>query len=115
MEEPTALCEFCKKSLTEATILKHIGNSNQCKLHYGSRFSEMKKRKSNEKVQNWRKNNKEKELESQRKLYAKQPENKEKKRQYYEEKQTKLAKAEGWHYTQIMKTGNETLNKMMKM
>ena len=98
MENPNVLCEFCKKSFTKTTILKHIASNHLCKEHYGPRFLEMKKSRANEKKQNWRKLNKEKELEKQRILYAKNFEKKEKKRKYYEKKQSALAKKEGWRY-----------------
>ena len=98
MENQNILCEFCKKAFTKTTILRHIGKSHQCKLHYGSRFMEMKKSNNNEKMKKWREENKEKELKNQRELYAKNTEKKEKKRQNYEEKQSKLAKEEGRHY-----------------
>ena len=75
MENPNVLCEFCKKSFTKTTILKHIASNHLCKEHYGPRFLEMKKSRANEKKQNWRKLNKEKELENQRRLYAESSEN----------------------------------------
>ena len=75
MEVKTVLCEFCEKEYTEKTIIMHISKSNQCKLHYGSRFLEMKRTKNKEKVQNWRQvHGKEKELSRQRELYAKKVE-----------------------------------------
>ena len=88
-------CEFCKKSFTKATILKHIASSHLCKMHYGPRFLEMKKNKKKEKMQNWRKLNKEEKLKNQRKIHAESLEEKEKKTKYHEEKQSVLAKKEG--------------------
>ena len=56
-------CEFCKKSFDPATILRHIGQTIACKLHYGPRFLEMKRKKVKEKKQKWRRvHGKEKEL-----------------------------------------------------
>ena len=95
MEHPTFLCEFCKKKFTESTILKHIGTSPDCKSYYGSRFIEMKKTKSKEKIKKWRESNKEKELSQQRKIYGKSSEKKEKKRLYYEKKTIRLSQKGG--------------------
>ena len=68
-------CEFCKKSFTKATILKHIASSHLCKMHYGPRFLEMKRQKVKEKKQKWRQvHGKEKELRRKRELYAKKVE-----------------------------------------
>ena len=79
MENSNILCEFCKKVLTNSNILKHIASSHFCKLHYGQRYIDMKKKKANEKKQKWRKVNKEKELKRQRELYAECLEKKRKK------------------------------------
>ena len=38
-------CEFCKKSLTQTTILRHIGQTRACKAFYGPRFKKMKTEK----------------------------------------------------------------------
>ena len=98
MEASSVLCESCKEFFTEKALLNHIGHSTKCKLHYGSRFTEMKKGKSKEKLQKWRKENKEEELRRQREIYANDQEKREKKRQWYDEKQYKLAKEQGWNY-----------------
>ena len=98
METSNVLCESCKKPFQKGSILNHIGHSDICKSYYGPRFIEMKKKKQNEKKQQWRELNKEKELENQRRLYAESSEKKEKKRQNYEKKQSNLAEKEGWTY-----------------
>ena len=36
-------CEYCKKKLSDTTILRHIAKSEDCKNHYGTRFDEQKK------------------------------------------------------------------------
>ena len=104
-------CQFCKKSFTKATILKHIASSHLCKMHYGPRFLEMKKNKGKEKMQNWRKLNKEEKLEKQSKIYAASLEEKEKKTIHHEEKQSELAKKEGLKYETICKQRKEMAEK----
>ena len=97
--EKTVSCDYCSKELPESSILKHIGNSQACKVHYGPRFDKMKRKKNINKIKKWRKEKgKEKELKEQRELYAQDPEKKKKKKLYYQAKQAKLAKKEGWIY-----------------
>ena len=97
--EKTVSCDYCSKELPESSILKHIGNSQACKVHYGPRFDRMKRKKNINKIKKWRKEKgKEKELKEQRESYAKDPEKKKKKKLYYQAKQAKLAKKEGWIY-----------------
>ena len=97
--EKTVSCDYCSKELPESSILKHIGNSQACKVHYGPRFDRMKRKKNINKIKKWRKEKgKEKELKEQRESYAKDPEKKKKKKLYYQDKQAKLAKKEGWIY-----------------
>ena len=99
--EKTVSCDYCSKDLPESSILKHIGNTQACKVHYGPRFDKMKRKKDSNRVKKWRKEKekeKEKELERQRELYAQNPGKKEKKKLYYQDKQAKLAKKEGWIY-----------------
>ena len=85
-------CEFCKKSFVESTILRHIGQSNDCKAHYGKRFIEMKKEKAREKVYRSRQKmtmkEKKRSLKRKRISYAQNEELKEK-------KQTDLPREEG--------------------
>ena len=47
-------CEFCNKPFFQTTILRHIGQSTDCKKHYGPRFLEMKKEKGRNKVYKFR-------------------------------------------------------------
>ena len=108
--EKTVSCDYCSKELPESSILKHIGNSQACKVHYGPRFDRMKRKKNINKIKKWRKEKgKEKELKEQRELYAQDPEKKKKKqlyyqknkkkvKLYYQDKRAKLAKKEGWIY-----------------
>ena len=79
-------CEFCKKHWDSASLLKHIGNSKDCKSFYGSRFELLKKDHRRQRKQ-WSRRDigTEKELERKREKYASNPEEKEKKRKYYEE------------------------------
>ena len=75
MSATTISCEFCKKECTEKTIVMHISKRDECKLHYGSRFLEMKRQKVREKKQKWRQvHGKEKELRRKRELHAKKVE-----------------------------------------
>ena len=99
MDNQTVICDFCKKSLTSETILKHIGNRKKCAMHYGPKFTEMKRIKSHEKIKKWRQENRAKELKRQRELYSTKPEKKDEKRMYYEGKKSEKAKKEGWNYT----------------
>jgi hypothetical protein len=80
-------CEFCKKLFSKTSILVHIGKNESCKSHYGSRFDEQKrKEKCLRKQQSRKKLGKEKELKRQRESYA---QNKENKRQYFQDEQSK--------------------------
>ena len=76
------LCECCKKSFDPSKILKHIGNRKACKSFYGPRYSEMKRKKDNERKQNYRYNMTREKNEMinklQREKYAKNFERKEK-------------------------------------
>ena len=79
--EKTVSCDYCSKELPESSILKHIGNSQACKVHYGPRFDRMKRKKNINKIKKWRKEKgKEKELKEQRESYAKDPEKKKKRK-----------------------------------
>ena len=49
-------CESCKNSLTEATILRHIGQTQACKAYYGARFYKMKTKKDTLRKEKYRKN-----------------------------------------------------------
>ena len=90
-------CEFCKKIFSKSSILVHIGKNESCKSHYGNRFYDLKRKKNNEKKQRSRKKlGKENELKRQRELYAQDSKKKEKKRQNFQEKQSKLASDGGW-------------------
>ena len=102
-------CEFCKKLFSKSSILVHIGKNESCKSHYGNRFNELKRKKNNEKMQRSRKKHgTEKELKRQRELYAQDSKKKEKKQQDFQEKQSKLASAEGWQY----RTSNDVLEEI---
>ena len=46
--EKTVSCDYCSKELPESSILKHIGNSQACKVHYGPRFDRMKRKKKHQ-------------------------------------------------------------------
>ena len=86
------LCEFCKSSFFETTILRHLSKNQACKNHYGSRFEELKKKKDRERKQQSRlKLGKKEELERQREIYAQNSSIREKKRNNYQEKKAKLA------------------------
>ena len=88
--EKTVSCDYCSKELPESSILKHIGNSQACKVHYGPRFDRMKRKKDIIRIKKWRKEK----GKEQRELYAQDPEKKEKKKVYYQDKRAKLAKNE---------------------
>ena len=90
-------CEYCKKSYSKETILKHIGKKIDCKSFYGDRFEELKKQQQRDKKRNQRKiltKKKKKKILQKKRDYDQQPEKKEKKKQYYAEKKenTKEAK-----------------------
>ena len=50
-EESEVLCKFCKQRFESASILKHIGNNEECKLFYGPRFEAMKKDHKRQRMQ----------------------------------------------------------------
>ena len=81
-EELKTSCESCKKSFHPMTLLKHIGQSKDCKVFYGPRFKEMKKRQERERKQRYRNNmtseEKEKTLKRRRELHSQKPEIKKK-------------------------------------
>ena len=90
-------CEYCKKSYSKETILKHIGKKIDCKSFYGDRFEELKKQQQRDKKRNQREilsKKKKKNILQKQRDYDQQPEKKEKKKQYYAEKKetTKEAK-----------------------
>ena len=77
----------------------HVGKNESCKSHYGNRFYELKRKKTNERKQKSRKKlGKENELKRQREFYAQDSKKKEQKRQKFQEKQSKMASEEGWQY-----------------
>ena len=87
-------CEFCKKTFLQSTILRHIGQSIDCKAHYRQRFIEMKKEKARDKVN--RNRNKmtlkeqKKSLKKRRKSYAKNEQLKEQNRETYQKNKEKI-------------------------
>ena len=65
--------------------MKHIGNTEECKIFYGPRFEEMKKWHKTLRMRSYRKEDGiKKELEQQKKNYHSNPEVKERKNAYYE-------------------------------
>ena len=48
-------CEYCKKSYSKETILKHIGKKIDCKSFYEDRIEELKKQQQRDKKRNQRK------------------------------------------------------------
>ena len=106
-------CEFCKKSFSKPSILVHIGRNESCKSHYGNRFDELKRKKNNEKKQRSRKKlGTEKEYKRQRELYAQNSRKKEKKKQYSQEKQSKLASEDGGEFEKVNITSRENYSNM---
>ena len=87
-------CESCKKTFTQATLLKHIGQRSACKVYYGSRFTQMKKEKAREKNDRQRAKMSRKEekyyLKRNRLSYAKNEKQKEKNRKTYQEKKEQI-------------------------
>ena len=76
-------CDFCKTFWSSASILKHIGNTKNCKSHYGPRFDDLKKESKRQRQECYRREEGiEKELEQQRKKYASDPKVKERKKKY---------------------------------
>ena len=67
--EKTVSCDYCSKELPESSILKHIGNSQACKVHYGPRFDRMKRKKKHQqnKKQEKREKKEQKKLEEKKK------------------------------------------------
>ena len=43
IKKSDAQCEFCRDKYDILSILKHIGNSEACKIYYGPRYEEWKK------------------------------------------------------------------------
>ena len=87
------ICECCKKSFFQTTILRHIGKSKSCKSFYGPRFIEMKQEKGREKVYKHRCKNSivpARQLKKRRDLYANNPDLKEKNRQIYQKNKEKI-------------------------
>ena len=86
IEKSDAKCRFCRKQYDILSILKHIGNSEPCKIYYGSEFEEWKKE---QRMLNKRFHRKEfgtkKELEQQRKRYTSEPKVRENKKFHYKE------------------------------
>ena len=77
-------CDFCKTFWSPTSILKHIGNVENCKSHYGSKFDDLKKYHKRQSKQFYRKHEgTEKELEQQRKKYESDPKVKERKKKNY--------------------------------
>ena len=60
-------CESCKKTLDKAKLLKHIGNSKNCKSYYGSRFNFLKHNQELERKSKYREIKREEINENQRK------------------------------------------------
>ena len=85
-------CEFCKQSFDQTRILRHIGQSESCKIFYGPRFIEMKKKKGREKVQKHRRKNSatSEQLQKRKDKYANKPDIKEKNRQIYQKNKEKI-------------------------
>ena len=78
-------CDFCKTFWSSASILKHIGNTKNCKSHYGPRFDDLKKESKRQRQECYRREEGiEKELEQQRKKYASDPKVKERKKKHQE-------------------------------
>ena len=78
-------CDFCKTFWPSASILKHIGNTKNCKSHYGPRFDDLKKESKRQRQECYRREEGiEKELEQQRKKYASDPKVKERKKKRQE-------------------------------
>ena len=95
----TETCEFCKKSFEPKKILKHIGNSKDCKSYYGSKFAELKTAKISDRNQKYKKNLTVKEMEKTNKVrrekYGNDPERQAKmKMNYQDQKGIKLKKTQ---------------------
>merc|ERR1712228_733315 len=67
-------CEFCRKQFDLSSILKHIANTEECRLFYGPRLEQLKKEYRRQRKEFYRKEDGiEKELKKQREKYASQP------------------------------------------
>ena len=93
-EQKLEKCEFCNQQFPISSLLKHIGHNEKCKLFYGSRFELMKKE--------CRKKTKENYKERQRQKYDEDPEEKRKKKQYYEENKEYIKSKEKEKYDKEM-------------
>ena len=91
-------CEFCNKLCVDSKLLKHIGSKKACKSFYGPRFQKMKKDQAKKKraeknhnmwIEEGGKQYK-KFLKRKRKLYAKNEELREKRRNCYQEKKQEI-------------------------
>ena len=105
-------CEFCREKFDILTILKHIGNSEACKIYYGPRYEEWKKEHKNIKMRIHREEfGIKKELEQQRKRYTSDPKVREKKKNQYE-KHTKNRR--NWELVEQHKTNCHRLEKIAR-
>ena len=68
------ICENCKDDYDPASILKHIGNNQECKAFYGSDFERLKKEKNRLRIKDYK-------LAKQREKYASDPNMREKKKE----------------------------------
>ena len=109
-------CEYCKKKLSETTILRHIGQSEACKNHYGPRFDEQKRNKNRERVEKYRQQKgTRKELDQQKKAYVFNPELQEKKKKRYEKEKEELEIwRKGEAFKRRMKDAQEILQRNEK-
>ena len=90
------ICEFCNKTLSESTLLRHIAKSKSCKSFYGPRFNEMKKEKGREKVFKFRYKTPEaheKLLKQRRESYTNTTDLKEKNKEIYQKNKEKIREA----------------------
>ena len=114
--EQNITCEYCKKKLSDTTILRHIGQSEACKNHYGPRFDEQKRSDHRERQAKYRqKIGARKELDKQKKAYASNPELQEKKKTRYEkEKEDLEIWKKGEAFKRRMKDAHEILQRKEK-
>ena len=47
-------CECCEKNLIRSALLKHISHTIECKMFYGQRFEDMKRKKNRQKMRKYR-------------------------------------------------------------
>ena len=110
LDEYKAQCGFCKDIFDIWSILKHIGNTEPCKIFYGPGFKEWKKDHKKKRMRYYReKNGTKKELEQQRKSYASNEKVRENKKKYHE----KWRKEQEFLEQDRMKT--ETCHRVLKM